>query len=193
MGRRVDLLLKGGLLNDRQKQEDIELSAMEIKPAGVAFEIMKLYERVNLASRRFKRLRASCRTSNNVVPRLSSLPRHNRHEFPAATFYTSKRLTTKKGSTATAIIIATALAGREGGRASHNSNNNNNNKSSNSSKEHLEKERKREEKYCTFGRFRHIKQIQISPTQRQCKEQGRKTCQITQRTQGSQTTKRGQQ
>lgn len=96
MGRRIDLLLKGGLLNDKHKQEDIELSAMEIKPAGMAFEIMKLYERVNLASRQFKRLRTSCRTSNNVVSRLSSLPRHNYHEFPAATFYTSTGPTTKK-------------------------------------------------------------------------------------------------
>ncbi|KAI8368768.1 hypothetical protein BD560DRAFT_398657 [Blakeslea trispora] len=35
MGRSIDLLLKGHLSDDKDKQQEIEIAAMEIKPAGV--------------------------------------------------------------------------------------------------------------------------------------------------------------
>jgi hypothetical protein len=49
MGRWIDLLLKGQLSDDKDKQQIIEMATMEIKPAGVCLdEVIQLNKNVRV-------------------------------------------------------------------------------------------------------------------------------------------------
>ncbi|KAL7310161.1 hypothetical protein PS15m_009693 [Mucor circinelloides] len=62
MGRRIDLLLKGHLSDDKDKQQIIEMAAMEIKPAGVCLEteVIQLNKNVRVNKSILGCLRSHC-------------------------------------------------------------------------------------------------------------------------------------
>lgn len=63
MGWRIDLLLiKGHLSDDKDKQQIIEIAAMEIKPAGVCLEteVIKLNKNVHVNKSILSCLRLHC-------------------------------------------------------------------------------------------------------------------------------------
>ncbi|GAN11557.1 hypothetical protein MAM1_0691c11126 [Mucor ambiguus] len=62
MGRRIDLLLKGHLSDDNDKQQIIEMAAMEIKPAGVCLEteVIQLNKNVRVNKSILGCLRSHC-------------------------------------------------------------------------------------------------------------------------------------
>ncbi|KAI8643313.1 hypothetical protein BD408DRAFT_415036 [Parasitella parasitica] len=62
MGRRIDLLLKGHLSDDKDKQQIIEMAATEIKPAGVCLEteVIQLNKNVRVNKSILGCLRSHC-------------------------------------------------------------------------------------------------------------------------------------